>query len=154
MVRATGSGDVSSRRTCPRTSPSTSLAAIEGRGLALELGDGPPVALGDVPFAFPGDVPCRAELRDRPIVDLNVMIRRGAGAPRCAGPRRPDRVAGARHHLVFGAHGPLAGAAAWEPFALAPRDTLVLGPDESARLALAGRWLYIQLVPLPQGPPQ
>jgi environmental stress-induced protein Ves len=77
MVRATRSGDASSRRTCPRTSLSTSLAAIEGRGLALELGDRPPVALGDVPFAFPGDVPCRAELGDWPIVDLNVVTRRG-----------------------------------------------------------------------------
>jgi hypothetical protein len=32
MVRATNSGDASSRRTCPRTSTSTSLAAIERTG--------------------------------------------------------------------------------------------------------------------------
>jgi hypothetical protein len=32
IVRATSSGDASSRRTCPSTSPSTSLAAIERTG--------------------------------------------------------------------------------------------------------------------------
>ena len=104
------------------------------------------------PSPFP--VTCRAELRDRPIVDLNVMIRRGRWRAEVRWASAPDRVAGARHHLVFAAHGLLAGAVAGEPFALGPRDTLVLGPDESVRLALAGCWLYIQLVPLPRRTPQ
>jgi hypothetical protein len=40
MVRATSSGDASSRRTRPSTSPSTSLAAIERKlGDSQDVGD-------------------------------------------------------------------------------------------------------------------
>lgn len=65
------------------------LTVIVGRGPALAVGDAPPVILSDQPFAFPGDVPCHATLHVGPIVDLNVMTRRGSGAPRCGTRLRP-----------------------------------------------------------------
>lgn len=128
------------------------LTVIDGEGLMLTVGDDPPVALTDEPFAFPGDVPCRARLAAGPIVDLNVMTRRGEWR---AEVRRADATApvpGAAEHLIFAALGPVAGRVAGEAFALDRHDTLRLSGGESGDLVLAGRWLDIQLVPHARGP--
>ncbi|MCX5517871.1 HutD family protein [Kaistia defluvii] len=55
------------------------LSIVEGRGIALAFGGGRTVTLtgGDAPFAFPGDVAVEGRLIDGPLVDLNVMTRRG-----------------------------------------------------------------------------
>lgn len=123
------------------------LTVIEGDGLALAIDGAPPVTLGREPFAFSGDLPCEARLAAGPIVDLNVMTRRGVWRAEVRWTAAPAPVAEAAHHLVFAALEPLAGRAAGRPFALDRRDTLRLGPGESATLELAGRWLDIQLVP-------
>ena len=55
------------------------LAVLSGRGVELIVADAPPVVLtpSTPPFDFPGDQPTSARLLDGPIVDLNVMVRRG-----------------------------------------------------------------------------
>ncbi len=55
------------------------LTVIEGSGLSLSIDGRPAVVLeaGSPPLAFPGDSRCEAGLRDGPIRDLNVMVRRG-----------------------------------------------------------------------------
>lgn len=60
------------------------LAVLEGEGLVLEVeGRAPQTVLKDgVPASFPGDAPTRARLLGGPVVDLNVMTRRGRYAHR------------------------------------------------------------------------
>lgn len=123
------------------------LTVIEGHGLQLALDDAPPVTLADAPFAFPGDIPCQATLTAGRITALNVMTRRGRWRAVIRRATAPDPLAGAAHHLVFAHAGPLAGTADGTAFALGRRDTLHLTAAESASLALAGRWLDIQLLP-------
>jgi environmental stress-induced protein Ves len=56
------------------------LAVLSGSGIVLDVDDGrEPVRLtaADEPLAFPGDVATYGTLIDGPIVDLNVMSRRG-----------------------------------------------------------------------------
>lgn len=55
------------------------LAVLEGNGIGLAIGDREPVLLGVgwEPLAFPADEPTHGTLRGGPILDLNVMVRRG-----------------------------------------------------------------------------
>jgi environmental stress-induced protein Ves len=55
------------------------LSVLEGEGIRLMVGSDAPVALTPVspPHSFPGDVAASADLTDGPIVDLNMMSRRG-----------------------------------------------------------------------------
>lgn len=56
-----------------------SLAVLEGEGIVLEVDGQPPVRLtgASAPARFPGDASTRAALIGGPILDLNVMTRRG-----------------------------------------------------------------------------
>lgn len=56
------------------------LTVIDGAGLELSVEGLAVVLLDDQapPFAFPGDAACTATLRQGPIRDLNLMVRRGA----------------------------------------------------------------------------
>lgn len=56
-----------------------SIGLLDGRGIDLHLAKRGAVALDmmSAPYAFPGDVPVSATLRDGPILDLNIMTRRG-----------------------------------------------------------------------------
>jgi environmental stress-induced protein Ves len=56
------------------------IAVASGVGMELTIGDRPPVRLTpDSPsFAFDGDAETRCELIDGPIVDVNLMVRRGS----------------------------------------------------------------------------
>ena len=61
------------------------LAVLSGAGIVLDVDDGrAPVCLSGahLPLAFPGDVATHGALIDGPIVDLNVMSRRGRIAHR------------------------------------------------------------------------
>lgn len=49
--------------------------------------------------------------------------------------------------MIFAAHDPLEGRVGATRFSLGLRDALLLAPEESAALELAGRWLDTQLVP-------
>ena len=55
------------------------LAILDGDGLELSIGDGKPVRLttASAPYGFPADAPCRGRLLGGPVIDLNVMTRRG-----------------------------------------------------------------------------
>jgi environmental stress-induced protein Ves len=55
------------------------LAVLEGNGIRLTIGGREPVLLGvgSEPLAFPADEPTHGALRGGPILDLNVMARRG-----------------------------------------------------------------------------
>jgi len=55
------------------------LALLEGKGILLSVGVRAPVALRDAcdPLPFPGDESTDCALLDGPVVDLNVMTRRG-----------------------------------------------------------------------------
>lgn len=57
------------------------LSVVEGAGIGLAFGNGDAVTLTrDTPsFFFPGDRPVSGRLLDGPIVDLNLMVRRGKG---------------------------------------------------------------------------
>ena len=56
------------------------LSIVQGPGLRLIVGAGRPMTLtpGSAPFTFPGDAAAEATLIDGPVMDLNVMTRRGA----------------------------------------------------------------------------
>src|SRR5262249_9067970 len=56
------------------------LCVLEGGGIALALAERPEVELTTAsdPFAFPGDVAIASKLIGGPIIDLNVMTRRGS----------------------------------------------------------------------------
>lgn len=55
------------------------LSILEGEGMVLDIEDRKPATLTEVsePYSFPADVATSAELLGGPIVDLNVMTRRG-----------------------------------------------------------------------------
>ncbi len=55
------------------------LTVLEGGGLSLAVDGRPPTALtpASPPFSFPGDAATGSTLLDGPVVDLNVMTRRG-----------------------------------------------------------------------------
>ena len=60
------------------------LTLLSGAGMVLEFAQGGAVALDThaPPLPFPGEAAIHARLRDGPILDLNVMTRRGAWAHR------------------------------------------------------------------------
>lgn len=60
------------------------LTLIEGAGIALAFTGGGEVALtpGAAPFAFPGEAAVTGRLIAGPILDLNVMVRRGRATAR------------------------------------------------------------------------
>ncbi|MCB1468946.1 MAG: HutD family protein [Rhizobiaceae bacterium] len=74
MARVENDGPFSTFAGIDRT-----LAVLEGNGIALTIEDCEPVPLrcGSTPFAFPADAPTEGRLADGPILDLNVMARRG-----------------------------------------------------------------------------
>ncbi len=55
------------------------MCILEGDGLGLTIGSGSPFLLrqDDKPFAFPADIATDARLLGGPVIDLNIMSRRG-----------------------------------------------------------------------------
>jgi environmental stress-induced protein Ves len=129
------------------------LTVIEGKGLGLALDGRAPVVVGDDPFAFSGDIACAAVLGAGPIVDLNVMTRRGRWRPEVRWTDRPAELPSGGTQVVFAADGPLSGRVGGMPFDLGDHDALQLEGAECAGLDLAGRWLDIRLVPHIEGFP-
>jgi environmental stress-induced protein Ves len=56
------------------------LTVVDGRGMHLDVGGRPLLAGRYAPCRFPGDVPTGGRLLAGPVVNLNVMHRRGAVA--------------------------------------------------------------------------
>lgn len=124
------------------------LTVIEGEGLRLtwpqDGGDAQLCRPAD-PAAFPGDRACHAELLDGPILDLNVMTRRGRWRAEVRSLRRFQPCPGTAHHLIFAMGGPVDGSADGKAFTLAEKDTLWMTAPYPEALSLTGRWLDIQL---------
>ena len=74
MARVASDGPFSAFPGIDRT-----LTILEGRGLRLQVGPAVPVELegGSPPLSFPADVATEAWLLGGPVLDLNVMTRRG-----------------------------------------------------------------------------
>ncbi len=111
-----------------------SLAIMQGHGLHLVV-DGTGIDLGprSPPLAFSGDVPVSAALVEGPIVDLNVMTRRGTWRHRLVHePLNGTRsVVATADTTLFIVRGGIAGVG---DESLRPRDALWLGAGE--RLSL------------------
>jgi environmental stress-induced protein Ves len=75
MARVTRAGPFSSFPGVDRT-----LAVLDGAGLRLAIAGRHPAELtaASPPCSFPADLPTTATLADGPVLDLNVMTRRGA----------------------------------------------------------------------------
>ena len=61
------------------------LSVLEGNGIVLTIEGMPPILLGKAraPFGFDASVKAEAALKDGPIVDLNVMSRKGRARHHC-----------------------------------------------------------------------
>jgi environmental stress-induced protein Ves len=113
------------------------LVLIEGAGLTLEIA-GRAVALApeSPPVAFDGETPVHATLAAGPILDLNVMVRRGAWASTVARQTLPAgaRLAAAEVGLLF-ALADVTLTTADGPVSLSAKDALRLDVGEHAELA-------------------
>lgn len=117
------------------------LAVLEGR-LALSVAGDKPFDLSPAspPAAFPGDAAATGRVVGGPVLDLNVMTRRGAvtGALERLDVDQPIALrpfAGER--LVVAASGLLLAVAGGPPLSLARFDALLLDPDETIALEAA-----------------
>jgi environmental stress-induced protein Ves len=133
------------------------LTVVEGAGLDLDVGGRlRHIGARHVPQDFPGDLPTDCELLAGPVVNLNVMYRRGRASATVAVVRGEHEVpvpAGAVV-LAVALEGEVTAAGA----ALAPYDAVLLTPGEEERgahliLAGAGCTALITLRPSdPVGP--
>lgn len=127
------------------------LTVIEGSGLSLSIDGRAAVVLevGSPPLAFPGEARCEAGLRNGPVRDLNVMVRRGA---RRAQVRR--RSLDADDTLVCAGENTLllvleAAHASWPggEAELAPQDALLAPPGAAVTFAAAVRLVVAEIDP-------
>lgn len=118
------------------------LAVLDGR-LRLEIEGQAPVSLarGDHPAVFPGDVPTSGIVEAGPVLDLNVMTRRGKIRPTLARidvtatvPTSPDR------RLIVTLTPALIGETS-----LAAYDAVLLAPDDP-EIALTPKGGFAYLV--------
>jgi environmental stress-induced protein Ves len=74
MASVTADGQFSMFAGADRT-----LCILEGNGMELAIGDAPPLLLtpASAPLPFACELPCNAILTSGPVLDLNVMTRRG-----------------------------------------------------------------------------
>ena len=134
MAKVESGGPFSSFAGIDRT-----LSVLEGEGIILSIADKVPARLDNAspPLPFPADVSTDATLIDGPIVDLNVMTRRG----RCSHSVERIELFGvtdidtrAETILLFSLHGGV-GVDASSHIQLGPRDTAIMTPaDAPARL--------------------
>ncbi|RWO95839.1 MAG: HutD family protein [Mesorhizobium sp.] len=113
------------------------LAVLEGEGIILDIAGHPAatVTKTSAPLSFPADAPTQAALIAGPIIDLNVMTRRGRMTHAVervviSAPTDIHSVADATLILCFDGEITVAGAA---PVRIGRRDTLLLRPDALKR---------------------
>ena len=121
------------------------LTLIEGAGLTLDFG-GAVVRLapGDAPLSFPGEAPVTGRLIAGPVIDLNVMTRRGVMSHHVVPLAAAEAVPAGTVALVALSPqpGPAGGAG------LVPGDTLLADPAGGLDgLAAAGPALAVVLRP-------
>jgi len=125
MARVEADGPFSSFPGIDRT-----LAILDGEGIRLSVGVDQPVTLtrASEPHAFPADVPAAADLVRGPVVDLNVMSRRGHASHSVTRLRLADQTQIApagETALVFCAEGAVAVEADGKLIELSVRDSLI-----------------------------
>jgi environmental stress-induced protein Ves len=119
------------------------LCVIHGAGIELQVGEAPPRTLRPTsePCTFDGETPTRASLIDGPIVDLNVMSRRGRfrhRLTRLAFSGSSELTTVADSTVVFCRAGALLCSAGTGSGELNPEDcAIVEGPSHSVRLSAA-----------------
>ncbi len=134
MARVAVAGPFSSFPGVDRT-----LAILDGAGLRLAIAGRGPVELtaGSAPMSFPADLPTTASLADGPVLDLNVMTRRGVAG------HAVDRIAlsGSCELAVAGGTALLLCRSEAVEVALA-QGSARLGVDDSLLVgpSAAGRW--------------
>jgi hypothetical protein len=109
---------------------------LEGAGLTLDIaGQTMALAPGSDPFDFDGAAPASAALAAGPILDLNVMVRRGAWTSLVARRRLAAgaQLVGSEVLLVFALDETALTTREGEVI-LAPKDALVLSADESVQV--------------------
>lgn len=130
MAKVESGGPFSSFAGIDRT-----LSVLEGEGIVLSIAGQAPARLDKAspPLPFPADVSTDATLIDGPIVDLNVMTRRG----RCSHSVERIELFGVMHTdpraetiLLFSLHGGV-GVDASSHIQLGPRDTAILTPTDA-----------------------
>jgi environmental stress-induced protein Ves len=130
MAKVESGGPFSSFAGIDRT-----LSVLEGEGIILSIAGKVPARLDNAspPLPFPADVSTDATLIDGPIVDLNVMTRRG----RCSHSVERIELFGvtdidtrAETILLFSLHGGV-GVDASSHVQLGPRDTAILTPTDA-----------------------
>lgn len=107
------------------------LAILDGEGLLLEVGDAPAVRLdgSTPPHSFAADVATKADLVAGPVVDFNVMSRRGRikhSVRRLAVSGEVETLVSGGDVLVFCASGEVSVAWAKETALLGPGDTVLI----------------------------
>ena len=134
MARVTQAGAFSSFPGVDRT-----LTILAGAGIRLTIDDGAPIELtaASAPLSFPADRPTTATLVEGPVLDLNVMTRRGVAE------HAVDRIAlsGSRELAVEGGTALLLCRSEAVEVALA-QGSARLGIDDSLLVgpSAAGRW--------------
>jgi environmental stress-induced protein Ves len=136
MAHVTRAGPFSSFPGVDRT-----LAVLDGAGLRLAVTGRHPVELtaASPPCSFPADLPTTAALADGPVLDLNVMSRRGRVEHALdrlpvAAPRELRLDCGTA--LLLCRSGRLEVELAGETISLGPDDALLLDPGPEAPLRL------------------
>ncbi|KOT31981.1 hypothetical protein ADK47_26775 [Streptomyces rimosus subsp. rimosus] len=128
------------------------LTVAEGAGLELTVDGTRHVLPAHRPFAFPGDAPTGCRLLDGPVVNFNVMLRRGratatveltrdryaaaprpATAPREPGEERTRLIVALSGRTTLDGHGPAA-----PPVPLEHHDAALLLADEGVSLRTDG----------------
>jgi hypothetical protein len=116
------------------------LALLDGAGLALDIaGRAVELTPASPPVGFDGGSPVQASLTAGPILDLNVMVRRGAWTSTVSRARlvAGGKLVASESCLVF-AVDPVTLQTAEGDVSLAPKDALLLGRGEAAEVAAPG----------------
>ncbi len=118
------------------------LSILDGSGMALDIEGRKPVTLTEAsePYSFPADVATNAELLRGPIVDLNVMARRGTYGQQvrlCDLEKPIEVVLKSQATLLFCRSGKLTIGCGERREELGRFDAMFL--QESAALKIAGR---------------
>ncbi|KJV09634.1 HutD-family protein [Elstera litoralis] len=126
------------------------LLILDGPGMALTIAEEPPVVLTQTsdPLAFPADAPTSARLVGGPILDLNVMTRRGQWHHRVIRQRVQGRIAvspGNASHLLLLARGDLRIGYGAGECQLTPLDCAVIAGDVQIETDLPTEIIRIDL---------
>ncbi len=124
------------------------LSILEGKGMDLVIDGRDRVTLtrGSHPYSFPADAPTLGNLRDGPIIDLNVMTRRNSFSHSVAALLAPTSVGGANSLvLVLCGSGRMMVTCAGVTQMLSRFDCAIFGPDETAELSGTGSGFTIEI---------